>query len=287
MIAPKVSYDMSVVKAPQTTITKKPVSFFDTTEPAQPPKQAPAPAQPPKQAPAPAPAPALKLPNRRPVKAQQELQEEDHVSELENLHIGITGIIDRHIPQRSSGEHCLPSQQTQPLATTTKPTKPKRVMTEKQLAHLANMRKKKAEKRATLAKQQPTQPQQPQQPIQQAIPQQPTQPRQQTQPRQPTQQQQQQQPISNIEDVIKTQFERLYNEKETIRQNQKAIRRSEKQKVLDKIIAQQRLNAIAHQQVQPVVQPVVQPPPPKVESTAGKKHRYRMNPHGGIETYYE
>ena len=277
MIAPKVSYDMSVVKAPQATITKKPVSFFDTTEPAQPPKQAPAPAQPPKQAPAPAPAPALKLPNRRPVKAQQELQEEDHVSELENLHIGITGIIDRHIP----------SQQTQPLATTTKPTKPKRVMTEKQLAHLANMRKKKAEKRATLAKQQPTQPQQPQQPIQQAIPQQPTQPRQQTQPRQPTQQQQQQQPISNIEDVIKTQFERLYNEKETIRQNQKAIRRSEKQKVLDKIIAQQRLNAIAHQQVQPVVQPVVQPPPPKVESTAGKKHRYRMNPHGGIETYYE
>jgi hypothetical protein len=273
MIAPKVSYDMSVVKAPQATITKKPVSFFDTTEPAQPPKQAPAPA------------PALKLPNRRPVKAQQELQEEDHVSELENLHIGITGIIDRHIPQRSSGEHCLPSQQTQPLATTTKPTKPKRVMTEKQLAHLANMRKKKAEKRATLAKQQPTQPQQPQQPIQQAIPQQPTQPRQQTQPRQPTQQQQQ--PISNIEDVIKTQFERLYNEKETIRQNQKAIRRSEKQKVLDKIIAQQRLNAIAHQQVQPVVQPVVQPPPPKVESTAGKKHRYRMNPHGGIETYYE
>ena len=119
MIAPKVSYDMSVVKAPQATITKKPVSFFDTTEPAQPPKQAPAPAQPPKQAPAPAPAPALKLPNRRPVKAQQELQEEDHVSELENLHIGITGIIDRHIPQRSSGEHCLPSQQTQPLATTT------------------------------------------------------------------------------------------------------------------------------------------------------------------------
>ena len=277
MIAPKVSYDMSVVKAPQATITKKPVSFFDTTEPAQPPKQAPAPAQPPKQAPAPAPAPALKLPNRRPVKAQQELQEEDHVSELENLHIGITGIIDRHIPSQ---------QQTQPLATTTKPTKPKRVMTEKQLAHLANMRKKKAEKRATLAKQQPTQPQQPQQPIQQAIPQQPTQPRQQTQPRQPTQQQQQQ-PMTNIEDVIKTQFERLYNEKETIRQNQKAIRRSEKQKVLDKIIAQQRLNAIAHQQVQPVVQPVVQPPPPKVESTAGKKHRYRMNPHGGIETYYE
>ena len=93
--------------------------------------------------------------------------------------------------------------------------------------------------------------------------------------------------MTNIEDVIKTQFERLYNEKETIRQNQKAIRRSEKQKVLDKIIAQQRLNAIAHQQVQPVVQPVVQPPPPKVESTAGKKHRYRMNPHGGIETYYE
>ncbi len=107
--------------------------------------------------------------------------------------------------------------------------------------------------------------------------------------------------MTNIEDLIKTQFERLYNAKETIRQNQKAIRRSEKQKVLDKIIAQQRLNAIAHQQVQPVVQqpvlsgaqmgstyqPVVQPPPPKVESTAGKKHRHRMNPHGGIETYYE
>jgi hypothetical protein len=57
---------------------------------------------------------------------------------------------------------------------------------------------------------------------------------------------------------------------------------------LDKIIAQQRLNAIAHQQVQPVVQPVVQPPPPKVESTVGKKLRYKMNPFGGgIETYYE
>ncbi len=98
MIAPKVSYVISVVKAPQATITKKPVSFFDTPAPAQPPKQAPAqppkqapaPAQPPKQAPAPA--PALKLPNRRPVKAQQELQEEVHVSELENLHIGIKGI---------------------------------------------------------------------------------------------------------------------------------------------------------------------------------------------------
>jgi hypothetical protein len=241
MIAPKVTYDMSVVKAPQATITKKPVSFFDTPAPAQPPKQAPAPAQPPKQAPAPAqppkqapappqpakqtpapaPAPALKLPNRRPVNAQQELQEEDHVSELENLHISIKGIIHRHSPSQ---------QQTQPLATTTIPTKPKRVMTEKQLAHLANMRKKKGEKRATLAKQQPMQPQQPQQPIQQAIPQQPTQPRQPTQERQPMQQQQQQ-PMTSIEDVIKTQFERLYNEKETIRQNQKAIRRSEKQKV--------------------------------------------------------
>jgi hypothetical protein len=95
--------------------------------------------------------------------------------------------------------------------------------------------------------------------------------------------------MTNIEDLIKTQFERLYNEKETIRQNQKAIRRSEKQKVLDKIIAQQKLNAIAHRPVIPAVQqPVVQPPPPKVESTVGKKLRYKMNPFGGgIETYYE
>ncbi len=94
--------------------------------------------------------------------------------------------------------------------------------------------------------------------------------------------------MTNIEDLFKTQFEKLYNEKETIRQNQKVVRRSEKQKVLEKIIAQQRLNAIAHPQVQPI-QPAqaVQPPPPKVESTAGKKHRYRMNPYGGIETYYE
>jgi hypothetical protein len=93
--------------------------------------------------------------------------------------------------------------------------------------------------------------------------------------------------MTNIEDLIKTQFERLYNEKETIRQHEKSIRRTEKKKIYDKIIAQQKLNALAQQPAQPVVQPVVQPPPPKVESTAGKKLRYRMNPHGGIETYYE
>jgi hypothetical protein len=62
------------------------------------------------------------------------------VNELETLHIGIKGIMmDRQSP--------LEQQTAQSLTCNNQSNyKPKRVMTEKQLAHMANMRAKKAEK---------------------------------------------------------------------------------------------------------------------------------------------
>jgi hypothetical protein len=103
------------------------------------------------------------------------------------------------------------------------------------------------------------------------------------------QQNQQHQPYENLNDIITKEFEKLYSAKESIRQREKAIRNETKQKMLAKLMAQQKLQAPAPVQPAPTPAPApVQPPPPKVESNANKKLRYRMSPFGGgIETYYE
>ena len=138
--------------------------------------------------------------------------------------------------------------------------KPKK-RSDKQLAHLAKMREQKALKREETKSKQVL-PQTPSAPQQSSIA--------------PVLQQQ------DFSTMFKQHFEQHYSEKEAIKQREKAIRQEAKQKVLSKLMAQQKLTA----QAPPPVQPV-QPPAPKVESTAGKKLRYKMSPFGGIETYYE
>jgi len=81
--------------------------------------------------------------------------------------------------------------------------------------------------------------------------------------------------------MIAKEFEKLYSAKESIRQREKAIRQETKQKVLSKLMAQQKLTA------QAPVQPTPAPTPQPIESTVGKKLRYKMNPFGGIDTFYE
>ena len=141
--------------------------------------------------------------------------------------------------------------------------KPKK-KSEKQLLHLAKMRQQKALKREQ------TKSTQAQTPL-------PSAPQQST-----IQQNQQHQPYENLNDMIAKEFEKLYSAKESIRQREKAIRQETKQKVLSKLMAQQKLTA------QAPVQPTPAPAPQPIESNANKKLRYKMNPFGGgFITYYE
>ena len=133
---------------------------------------------------------------------------------------------------------------------------------EKQLLHLAKMRQQKALKREQ------TKSTQAQTPL-------PSAPQQST-----IQQNQQHQPYDNLNDIIAKEFEKLYSAKESIRQREKAIRNETKQKMLAKLMAQQKLTAQAPA-------PAPTPAPQPIESTVGKKLRYNMNPFGGIDTYFE
>ena len=138
---------------------------------------------------------------------------------------------------------------------------------EKQLLHLAKMRQQKALKREQ------TKSTQAQTPL-------PSAPQQST-----IQQNQQHQPYENLNDIIAKEFEKLYSAKESIRQREKAIRQETKQKVLSKLMAQQKLTA---QAPVPTPAPAPTPAPQPIESNANKKLRYKMNPFGGgVTTYYE
>jgi len=137
---------------------------------------------------------------------------------------------------------------------------------EKQLLHLAKMRQQKALKREQ------TKSTQAQTPL-------PSAPQQST-----IQQNQQHQPYENLNDMIAKEFEKLYSAKESIRQREKAIRQETKQKVLSKLMAQQKLTA---QAPVPTPAPAPTPAPQPIESNANKKLRYKMSPFGGIETFYE
>ena len=138
--------------------------------------------------------------------------------------------------------------------------KPKK-RSDKQLAHLAKMREQKALKREQTKSTQAQTPL-PSAPQQSSIA--------------PVLQQQ------DFSTMFKQHFEQHYSEKEAIKQREKAIRQEAKQKVLSKLMAQQKLTAQA-----PTQAPAPAPAPKPIESTVGKKLRYRMNPLGGIDTYYE
>ena len=110
---------------------------------------------------------------------------------------------------------------------------------EKQLLHLAKMRQQKALKREQ------TKSTQAQTPL-------PSAPQQST-----IQQNQQHQPYENLNDMIAKEFEKLYSAKESVKQREKAIRNETKQKMLAKLMAQQKLTAQAP--VQPTPAPTPQP----------------------------
>jgi hypothetical protein len=110
---------------------------------------------------------------------------------------------------------------------------------EKQLLHLAKMRQQKALKREQ------TKSKQAQTPL-------PSAPQQST-----IQQNQQHQPYENLNDMIAKEFEKLYSAKESVKQREKAIRNETKQKMLAKLMAQQKLTAQAP--VQPTPAPTPQP----------------------------
>ena len=140
--------------------------------------------------------------------------------------------------------------------------KPKK-RSDKQLAHLAKMREQKALKREETKKSKPV--------LQQ----------------QSSNLQNQHQPYDNLNDIIAKEFEKLYSAKESIRQREKAIRQETKQKVLSKLMAQQKLTAQAPVPT-PAPTPAPAPAPQPIESNANKKLRYKMNPFGGgFITYYE
>jgi hypothetical protein len=84
-----------------------------------------------------------------------------------------------------------------------------------------------------------------------------------------------------VNGTLNPEFEKLYSAKESVKQREKAIRNETKQKMLAKLMAQQKLTA------QAPVQPTPAPTPQPIESTVGKKLRYKMNPFGGIDTFYE
>ncbi len=256
MIAPQVSFDLAMKEKKQPPpIVKKPVSFFDD-------KQAPAPAPvkqqakqqaPPAPAHAHAPAPAhAHAPSpahaHAPAHAHVQVSEgndDDITTELEEMSIGLQGLMEGNV----------------------KATKAKRQLSKALLENLAKMREKKALKREEAKKTKLV--------LQQAPSPSPS-------PQQPSSNLPiQHQSYENLNELITTEFEKLYSAKESIRQREKAIRIETKQKMLAKLIAQQKLQAPA-----PAPQPQASPPP-KVESTVGKKLRYKMSPYGGIETYYE
>ena len=143
--------------------------------------------------------------------------------------------------------------------------KPKK-RSDKQLAHLAKMREQKALKREETKKSKPVLQQQ-----SSNIP-------------------NQHQPYDNLNDIIAKEFEKLYSAKESVKQREKAIRNETKQKMLAKLMAQQKLTAQAPVQPTPVPTPAPAPTPAPqpIESNANKKLRYKMNPFGGgFITYYE
>ena len=215
-------------------------------------KQAPAPTptQVKQQAPAPTPTQVKQqAPPPAPAHANAHVQEADDITtELEEMSIGLQGLMEGNV----------------------KATKTKRKLTPAQTAHLAKMRQQKALKREQ------TKSTQAQTPL-------PSAPQQST-----IQQNQQHQPYENLNDIIAKEFEKLYSAKESVKQREKAIRNETKQKMLAKLMAQQKLQAPAPVQPAPTPAPApVQPPPPKVESNANKKLRYKMSPFGGIDTYYE
>jgi hypothetical protein len=213
-------------------------------------KQAPAPTPTPvKQQAPPAPAHA-----HAPAHANAHAQEADDITtELEEMSIGLQGLMEGSI----------------------KPIKPKRKLTPAQIAHLAKMREMKALKREEAKKTKLVLQQAPS-PSPSPSPQQPSS----NLPNQP-------QSYENLNDIITKEFEKLYSAKESIRQREKAIRNETKQKMLAKLMAQQKLQAPAPAP-QPAPTPAPAPQAPKpIESTVGKKLRYKMSPFGGIDTYYE
>jgi hypothetical protein len=109
--------------------------------------------------------------------------------------------------------------------------KPKK-RSDKQLAHLAKMREQKALKREETKKSKPV--------LQQ----------------QSSNLQNQHQPYENLNDIIAKEFEKLYSAKESVKQREKAIRNETKQKMLAKLMAQQKLTAQA-----PVPTPAPTPAP--------------------------
>ena len=256
MIAPQVSFDLAMKEQKQPPpIVKKPVSFFND-------KQAPAPAPvkqqakqqaPPAPAHAHAPAPAHAHAHA-PAHAHvlvSEGNDDDITTELEEMSIGLQGLMEGNV----------------------KATKAKRQLSEAQLANLAKMREKKALKREEAKKTKLV--------LQQAPSPSPS-------PQQPSSNlPNQHQSYENLNDIITKEFEKLYSAKESIRQREKAIRNETKQKMLAKLMAQQKLQAPAPAP-QPAPTPAPAPQAPKpIESTVGKKLRYKMSPFGGIDTYYE
>ena len=250
MIAPQVSFELGMKEQKQVpSIVKKPVSFFNDKEPLK---------QQVKQQESSVKQQALGQSPSEP-KPQQESEHNDITTELEEMSIGLKGLMEGNVKQ----------------------TKPKRPLSEKQLANLAKMREKKALKREQTKKLV----------LPQTLGQSPSLLREPSAPQQSskTENQQNHQPAyENLNDIITKEFEKLYSAKESIRQREKAIKQEAKQKVLSKLMAQQKLQA-PEPTKQPVVQTVVQPQAPKpIASTVGKKLRYRMSPYGGgIETYYE
>ena len=271
MIAPQVSFELGMKEHKQVpSIVKKPVSFFNDKEPL---KQQAKQQEPSVKQQALGQSPSEPTP-------QQESEHNDITTELEEMSIGLKGLMEGNVKQ----------------------TKPKRPLSEKQLANLAKMREKKALKREQTKKLVLPQTlgqslgQSPRLLSDPSLLREPSAPQQSSK----TENQQNHQPAyENLNDIITKEFEKLYSAKESIRQQQKTIRRQEKQKVIDKLIAQQKLNAIAQQVQQPAPQQVVQPQalgqspsllrePKPIASTVGKKLRYRMSPYGGgIETYYD
>ena len=246
MIAPQVSFELGMKEHKQVpSIVKKPVSFFNDKEPLK---------QQVKQQESSVKQQALGQSPSEPT-PQQESEQNDITTELEEMSIGLKGLMEGNV----------------------KATKAKRPLSEKQLANLAKMREKKALKREQTKKL--------------VLPQTPSAPQQSSK----TENQQNHQPAyENLNDIITKEFEKLYSAKESIRQREKAIKQEAKQKVLSKLMAQQKLQA-PEPTKQPVVQPVVQPQalgqspsllrePKPIASTVGKKLRYKMSPFGGIET---
>jgi hypothetical protein len=247
MIAPKVSFEGGLKQQQPAPIVKKAVSFFNNDK-----QQAPAPPQPQAQPQAPVPAPAPAPTQQAPVPTKQAKQQAKPSQPRTQAHHHDDEYITTELDEMTIG--------IQEYLGGTAKEKPKRQSSQAQLANLEKMRKSKALKRQQAQAQQAQA--QAQTPLLSAP------------------QQSSNTPILNQHDfstMFKQHFEQHYNEKEAVRQREKAIRQEAKQKVLSKLMAQQKL-----------VAPAPTPAPQPMESTVGKKLRYRMSPFGGgIETYYE